>query len=109
MTDERLREIANWRDGRKITSAPTVDEIQESCRELLALRQANRWIPVSERLPGDRKPVMVFTVGLSEPNGIRMSSYDVSQPASMYWHGFLMGKGAGVSHWRPLPAPPESK
>ena len=67
----------------------------------------SEWISVKDRLPGNRRPVLVFTVGFSEQNGIRMAAYDKNQPASMFWHGFIMGKGRGVTHWQPLPAPPE--
>jgi hypothetical protein len=70
------------------------------------------WIPVTQELPPNRNPVLAFAVGLYEPNGIRMSSYDKDQPASLYWHGFIMGMDCGVSHWMPMPkypAMPESK
>lgn len=67
------------------------------------------WISVKESLPPDRRVVLVFTVGLPERNGIRMSAYNKDQPLSMYWHGIIMGKGMGVTHWMPLPEPPTTQ
>jgi hypothetical protein len=64
------------------------------------------WISVNERMPESRKMVLVFAKGMNTLTGIRMASYDKTEPASMYWHGIIMGHERGVTHWMPLPDPP---
>jgi len=111
ISNERLQERAESRCGRTHYEGfrCLICDATEMARELLERREADRWIPVSERLPEDRKPVLVFTVGLSKPDGIRMASFNKDQPLSMFWHGQIAGYGKGVTHWRPLPAPPDAK
>jgi hypothetical protein len=69
----------------------------------------SEWISVKDKLPEDRKTVLVFTEGLTTLTGIRMASYDKTQPLSMFWHGVIMGHGRGVTHWQPLPDPPAAR
>lgn len=77
--------------------------IDNQLDELLALREANRWIPVSERLPEAGVPVLV------------MSRYWCANPFvarlhNEYWEGEpILSRPESVTHWRPLPAPPEQE
>ncbi len=70
---------------------PALDEIERLQAELAALKEANRWIPVSERLP--------------EENGEYWTIVNVySHPES---HSFRNGEwrisaGYGITHWRPI-------
>jgi len=67
-----------------------------------ALREAQRWIPVSERLPKMNIEVItwdgdeIISDRLWEPDGGKI--------------GFsLTGAGREVTHWMPLPAPPQEQ
>jgi|ERR1035437_2114065 hypothetical protein len=60
--------------------------------ELAALREAERWIPVSERLPEEGQTVIVYISG----KGISTPTYQVG------WKWCY----ETPTHWRPLPPPP---
>jgi hypothetical protein len=65
-------------------------------KRIAELEAANRWIPVSERLPDEQ-------IWVNATNGI------VTFP-SIFGYGEWMSSGGwinDVTHWRPLPQPPE--
>lgn len=78
-----------------------------------------RWIPVEERLPKEYETVLVATDGGVAAAEIRLpdDEYDIDEPwwmvfkdrreRSMSWAGFV--KLRDVTHWMPLPEPPEVK
>jgi hypothetical protein len=72
-----------------------------SCRcpqlreEVERLKQAQHWIPVEERLPETRDPVLTLWVSGMQS----VKQYDEQ-------HGW--NTGAQVTHWMPLPEPPEA-
>ena len=69
--------------------------------ELAALREANRWIPVGERLPDEYEDVLVVYA-----ESVREAYMVLDSDAGPQWHGndwVLLN----VTHWRPMPAPPE--
>lgn len=57
-----------------------------------ALTVAARWIPVEERLPEEGEVVLLYYGGDTDPIAV----------------GKYLGLG-GVTHWMPLPEPPEVK
>lgn len=62
----------------------------------------DEWIPVTERLP-EADPDTKYLVACKTKSGrqsINMAWFD-----GRFWHG--MGSMAGVTHWMPLPDPPE--
>lgn len=68
--------------------------------ELTRLREANRWIPVGERLPDDPGTVLIKVKGISRPKIGQLT-------ASKRWHTWGgMYEFEAVTHWRPLPEPP---
>ena len=66
-----------------------------NCRVLL---DALRWVPISERLPEHGQPVLVV-----------MGSPQEGVSTACYWSSHKTWSiKATVTHWRPLPAPPQS-
>ena len=62
------------------------------------------WISVKERLPEDRKPVLVYTGG-----GFICKAYWFNTNDSIEWISFVNFEDIEeyVTHWMPLPEPPK--
>jgi hypothetical protein len=72
-------------------------------QELMDLRAAQRWIPVSERLPDNWKSVL--TIDISESTrGVVSAFYN---PETLLWVSHF-SDDLWVTHWMPLPVLPES-
>ena len=70
-------------------------------KEALRLREAQRWIPVTERLP----PVPNRRVCICDLNaGLTFGSPDA---CGQWWDSVTQERLHAVTHWMPLPAPPE--
>jgi hypothetical protein len=73
------------------------------------LEDERRWIPVSERLPEDRVPVLIITYSNHECIHI---GYHTTKPLQwsltegLYYHDVNYSM---VTYWKPLPPPPEVK
>ena len=73
-----------------------MDTITSLRSELECVREENRWIPVSERLPELNKLVNV------------VCEYEKERfVSSSYCHGGCLWSAYGVILWRPLPTAPE--
>lgn len=75
-------------------------------REVAELREQTRWIPVEEILPENGSKVLVFIPGI----GCEIAMY-LNLPTIGYV-GFRVGGAAcnsSVTHWMPLPKPPEDE
>ena len=79
------------------------EDIANFCRDLGLVREAlerARWIPCSERLPEDEETVLTYKNGRFE-----VQEYEKGR------NGWICGGWfwslATVSHWMPLPEPPE--
>ena len=77
-----------------------MDEVNEACRMGMEALERTRWIPVSERLPEDGETVLTYKNG----------QFDVLK-YEMRRNGWICGgwfwSRATVTHWMPLPEPPE--
>ena len=71
--------------------------------EVMAACDSVRWIPVTERLP-EIRCVEVLAI---DKKGVLMASVDRS--ADGVWFGTNRAISGDVTHWMPLPAPPEDK
>jgi hypothetical protein len=69
--------------------------------ELSALKEANRWIPVSEKLPEDLKKVLVRTHVMIDTAEV----FRGNGRAQWLWYGYEIP----VLYWHPLPEAPESE
>ena len=80
-----------------------VDDLREENANLTAriaeLEEKQRWIPVSERLPEDGKPVWVCTIWNEQHSGFLIDGV---------WVGLFRDFREGeITHWMPLPKLPE--
>ena len=107
VSDEMLQMVANGKEL-NLPDEISINDIAEfSASKLIEARQrireleeAQRWIPVSERLPENSGRVFIH-MG---------NKYEVI--ASLVKGKFINDAGSecsNVTHWRPLPEPPEEK
>ena len=81
------------------------ESIREVCTELLRRRESDRWVPVSERLPEEDNSYLVIMADDNRP----WSTCRIYNTSYKKWIGFYDTDISGdVTHWRPLPEPPES-
>jgi hypothetical protein len=83
----------------------------EKCRSLIAAAnraEAERWIPVSERLPENANDVLVL-VDRGHYSIASLVNGEDGRPAwdSGNWHCAIPAAHGSVTHWRPLPAAPK--
>ena len=84
-----------------------------------ALKEANRWIPVSERLP-ERPPDFIGNDGMlrfvsggdylvaDTENNVYEAHYTFGCSSMNYfWYHNSLTPLQNVTHWRPLPEPPQ--
>ena len=75
------------------------DQLEKAMDELEKLRDAQRWIPVGERLPDSR--VCEDVIVAAKLDGI------VDREVC-YWYGDYFSETLGtITHWMPLPKPPQ--
>lgn len=79
----------------------------EKQRMRRAFNRAQQWIPVTERLPDTDKDVLVYAT-TKFIGGFKIAIDKLEEgeqhPIWLYTHGWFE-----VTHWMPLPEPPESE
>lgn len=102
---------AEYRQGYKVMLPPEL--LFPALRDALsALRaqQAQRWIPVGERLPDvyqyENGEPIEFNVMLSDAKCATTLCFNGTQWFAMNWHSMISVGCYTVTHWQPLPEPP---
>jgi len=78
------------------------DEIERLQSELKELKEKQRWIPVSEKLPEKANRVFVYM----KNNYIIIATYFINSHVWKNDHGSNI---SNVTHWMVLPVPPEEE
>ena len=110
-----LREHAEWARANEWETpitlgddlAEAADRIEAQAKEIETLRaQLPRWIPVTERLPEDRSDVLVVAYW-HERWGVYMGWCAPERAAWSVHIGIGDRSDIDVTHWMPLPEPPD--
>lgn len=90
----------------------TLDDFEQTAANCRTLLDALRWVPVTERLPDEGVPVLVTYIGYNtkkaHSDGIAKWSIEAnSHNGGWLWNYEDTSVAVEITHWRPLPAPPE--
>ena len=99
ISDEDLKQFVNEQcDARALYYS---DEIKLMATELLRRREADRWIPVGEKLPEFNENVLVISK--------KGSQWVAAIDKELGWMDNIEGYiDNDITHWRNLPEPPEA-
>ena len=86
-----------------------LDEVNEACRMGMEALERTRWIPCSERLPESDLEVLVIASGkvgnITLVNSVEIGDFDRDEGWILeMWPEW---EDPNVTHWMPLPEPPE--
>lgn len=96
MTIDRAIEILNPEHREHYES---IDPVNEACRMGMEALERTRWIPCSERMPERPGDYQVCT---------RNEYYGTKNVTKRYFNGDCWsGRWTNITHWMPLPEPPE--
>ena len=89
-----------------VTDSPDPD-MERECEHFI---RAQRWIPVAERLPPRKEPVLIcFMDGKMEVGFWHDQDEDFTYWCGCVNDGYLEELDCDPTHWMPLPEPPESE
>lgn len=83
-----------------VTDSPDPD-MERDCGHFI---RAQRWIPVTERMPEQMEWVLAFTRGRRKYQVVRYDNIMDDWDSTIANKGFIKPH---VTHWMPLPEPPE--
>jgi hypothetical protein len=82
---------------------------QDALARVAALEQANAWISVEDRLPEVGADVFVWARCLLNDNWGRWGTVKGYYMGEGSWQHNFYGDDVEITHWRPLPPPPDGK
>ncbi len=88
-------------DGVDVHARLLPDYLNNYEARIAELEAERRWIPVSERLPDKRLPVLVYTI-----YGETYSAMLLGEVWTGLHRDFRKGE---ITHWMPLPEPPKER
>ena len=78
--------------------------------DMPTLTPPNEWVSVEERLPEESDGMVLFTNGKAVTSGYRNHMFRMSGEEGIYSPAIRKGGGyMRVTHWMPLPAPPDRR
>ena len=80
-------------------------QLAEQLEELKELREKDRWIPVSERLPEHGKYVLISCEGFDVPSVVKYEEDDIGGTFYLSEDVPCKDFGIAVEAWRPFPEP----
>ena len=108
--DDIVQRLRVWGDGYSGNNPNCEADCDAAANEIERLRAERRWIPVEEQWPKHGSDVLVaykageyLLLGVGEFDGTTVNDEGVTVPYFKGIHGFE------VTHWMPLPEPPEVK
>lgn len=91
--------------------ANAADTIESLTAELAALKERYRWIPVGERLPGlegdPEEWCLVVRDGEVDAEATYRTTRLPVERDGWRWEGYNEDQHSQVTHWMPLPEPPD--
>ena len=115
-----LKEDAEWAHGNEWETPITLgDHLDAAADALEAADKAQMWIPVSERLPeyDPSKGANAYWIAKKTRNGewqMKIALYSdygyattVDIPQNVTWRDYDFCQITNVTHWQPLPQPPQ--
>jgi hypothetical protein len=76
--------------------------------KIAELEAAQRWIPVSEQMPEYNETVWGFFVSAQGTTRRAEVTHVDSSDSDWESEGYKLGNNWDITHWMPLPAPPEA-
>lgn len=106
-------DMVRWLTDQVMERDNVIDAMKSAGVEQIAKAfTENRWVPVSERLPEHDNYVLVFSKSLNDETGVVKEmgfwNYCDNQEPEPYFADDW-GRDPNVTHWMPLPGPPEAK
>ena len=87
-----------------------LEQVLYDIQHVPTLTPPNEWVSVEERLPEESDGMVLFTNGKAVTSGYRNHMFRMSGEEGIYAPAIRKGGGyMRVTHWMPLPAPPEKE
>lgn len=104
----KLPTIGTYKQNAELAEA--FKKAMEESPQVLVIQEKPRWISCSERLPEIFEHVLIIYLGFEGEKYITIAYMDDEENACDWcsdWNGDVID--AKVTHWMPLPEPPESE
>ena len=114
-------QISEWIEQVGLSEDDTASRAKDLCWKVIdgfinvvktqpTLTPPNEWVSVEERLPEESDGMVLFTNGKAVTSGYRNHMFRMSGEEGIYSPAIRKGGGyMRVTHWMPLPAPPDRR
>lgn len=105
---KRLRKKAIDLPEKFSKNADTIDLVMRAAEAIEELQAAQKWIPVTERLPEPEFARCWYLVSLAS-GCVKTLAYEKQERYDNLWRKGWHETASPVTHWMPLPAPPKEE